>query len=324
MYYRSFGLVLFSGTILGVNMFAALPAYLYSRVQFSSLFCKEMSSMLYQFLPENCRIDNSDSIRACKGNVVKFLKIAAISILLFAVFYMAPAAAMPADSYEETETERNHLDIYVKKNYDRGSLLGKNSENTIAALSSIRETKSRSQQKKDQYLTADYMSYADESGDVFFSDSPVITGIHLPKGTTGSVSIMNEPESAGPNCREVYDVFDIFVENYPCGSESIIRYTLPLSEIEDRGYSPADIFMYFRDGETWTKLPTEYYMDSNNAFFESITTSLGVFAIVMDECESEIESVHLHSHSLEPGRVMLDISPVCILTHPVSYTATAD
>lgn len=278
--------------------------------------------MLYQFLPQNCRITNPDSIKACTGNVVKFLKIAAVSILLFAVFYMAPAAALPADSYDESEIDRSLLDIYVGANHDKGFILEKFSDNTATVISSVRETKSRSS-KKNQLLTTDYTSYADNSGNVFFSGSPVVTGMHLSEGISGSVSLMNEPESAGPKCREVYNVFDIFVENYPQGLESTIRYTLSLSEIENKGHSPADICLYFRDGESWMKLPTEYYMDGQCAFFESVTTSTGLFAIVSDDCEREIEPVTLGLKSPEMSGITLEVTPVSILTHPISYTTLA-
>ena len=276
--------------------------------------------MLYQFLPKNCRMKNRDSIKACTGNVVKFLKISAVSILLFAVFYIAPAEALPADSYEEAKS--SHQDVYLGANYDKRVLLDIFSDNTAAVVSSVRETKSRSS-KKNQLLATDSASYADNSGNVFFSGSPVVTGMHLPKGVKGSVSLMNEPESAGPRCREVYNVFNIFVENYPQGLESTISYTLSLSEIENRGYSPADICLYFRDAESWMKLPTEYYMDGQYAFFESVTTSAGLFAIVSDDCEREIEPVTPGLKSLEMPGITLEVTPVSILTHPMSYTTLA-
>ena len=137
------------------------------------------------------------------------------------------------------------------------------------------------------------------------------------------MSLMNEPESAGPRCREVYNVFNIFVENYPQGLESTISYTLSLSEIENRGYSPADICLYFRDAESWMKLPTEYYMDGQYAFFESVTTSAGLFAIVSDDCEREIEPVTLRLKNPGEVGITLDVTPVSILTHPMSYTTLA-
>ncbi len=276
--------------------------------------------MLYQFLPKNCRMKNRDSIKACTGNVVKFLKISAVSILLFAVFYIAPAEALPADSYGDAKS--SHQDVYLGANYDKRVLLDIFSDNTAAVVSSVRETKSRSS-KKNQLLATDSASYADNSGNVFFSGSPVVTGMHLPKGVKGSVSLMNEPESAGPRCREVYNVFNIFVENYPQGLESTISYTLSLSEIENRGYSPADICLYFRDAESWMKLPTEYYMDGQYAFFESVTTSAGLFAIVSDDCEREIEPVTPGLKSLEMPGITLEVTPVSILTHPMSYTTLA-
>ncbi|HJJ62366.1 MAG TPA: hypothetical protein O0X94_03380, partial [Methanocorpusculum sp.] len=120
-----------------------------------------MSSMLYQFLPKNCRMKNPDSIKACTGNVVKFLKISAVSILLFAVFCMAPAEALPADSYEDAKS--SHQDVYLGANYDKRVLLDIFSDNTAAVVSSVRETKSRSS-KKNQLLATDSASYADNSG----------------------------------------------------------------------------------------------------------------------------------------------------------------
>ena len=276
--------------------------------------------MLSEKLPEN-RLSAGKSLLR-RGSVSSFLKLSALCILLFAVLCMLPVSASPLDGEVLPSAERDLGETAELERMNREAVLDVNPHFNSMLPVTPRELKQRSSQKK--LLSPEYQSYAENGHPVLFAESPVVTGMSLPDGVSGVVHLLTRLDDAGPKCREVYDVFELSLDNYPQGLEAVIRYTIPLEEIEESGNSPGDISLYFSDGENWEKLPTEYYMDSSQAFFESVTTSLGVFAIVLDECESEVESVHLPSRSLESGKIMLDISPVCILTHPVSYTVIAD
>lgn len=276
--------------------------------------------MLVQKLPEN-RLSAGKSLLR-RDSVSSFLKLSALGILLFAVLCMLPVSASPLDGELLLSAEREAGDTVELDRMVRETVLDICPHSNTALPVTQREVKQRTSPKKQ--LSPEYQSYAQNGIPVLFAESPVVTGMSLPDGVTGVVRLLTKSDDAGPKCCEVYDVFELSLDNYPQGMEAVIHYTLPLEEIAENGNSPGDISLYFSDGENWKKLPTEYYMDSRSAFFESVTTSLGVFAIVLDEGESEVESVHLHGKSLQPGRVMLDISPVCILTHPVSYTATAE
>ncbi|HJJ79302.1 MAG TPA: PGF-pre-PGF domain-containing protein [Methanocorpusculum sp.] len=276
-------------------------------------------------LDKSCVNSRQSAVRAlCLNNrAVKNLKLSVGIILILAVLCILPAGAESPALDGLPDTVRNYLTTGCGNTQESEAVLENNANAKSLTVSSIRETKTRTAQKKNLIPAPKYQSYADEKGEVLFAESPIVTGMHLPKGVKGSVSLMNEPESAGPKCREVYNVFNIFVENYPQGLESTIRYTLSLSEIENRGYSPADISLYFRDAESWMKLPTEYYMDGQYAFFESVTTSAGLFAIVSNDCEREIEPVTLRLKNPGEVGITLDVTPVSILTHPMSYTTLA-
>ncbi|HJJ93117.1 MAG TPA: hypothetical protein O0X31_01050, partial [Methanocorpusculum sp.] len=208
-------------------------------------------------LDKSCVNSRQSAVRAlCLNNrAVKNLKLSVGIILILAVLCILPAGAESPALDGLPDTVRNYLTTGCGNTQESEAVLENNANAKSLTVSSIRETKTRTAQKKNLIPAPKYQSYADEKGEVLFAESPIVTGMHLPKGVKGSVSLMNEPESAGPKCREVYNVFNIFVENYPQGLESTIRYTLSLSEIENRGYSPADICLYFRDAESWMKLP---------------------------------------------------------------------
>ena len=258
-----------------------------------------------------------------RDTVQTFLKLSTLGILLFAALFLMPASGLPLDgevlSSADTKSSAPELNEQTCRNTAVWSL----SETKAALPTTQREVKQRGSQKK-HVPSVEYQTYAESGSPVLFAESPVVTGISLPEGVTGVVHLQITPEEAGPKCREVYDVFELSLENYPKGYEAVIRYTLPLDEIEDDGKSPEDISLYFSDGDSWEKLPTIYSMDSCKAYFESVTTSLGVFAIVLEECSSPMESVTLRSKYLKPASVTLDVAPVCILTHPYSYTVTAE
>ena len=267
---------------------------------------------------------NARQLSACvlreKTGAVQLLKLSLGIFLLLAALCVLPAGA---ESFESDGLpERNYLTAGGEGAQDCRFVFNTFTE-TEASVSTVRETKTRTAQKKNQIPPVEYQSYADEKGEVFFAESPVVTGMHIPVGTAGRVSLLPEPVSAGPQCQEVYGVFAISIENYPEGYESSIRYTLSLAEIEDKGFSPADVCLCFHDGDSWVMLPTEYYMDETRVFFESVTTALGEFAIVSKDCAAETDQVMLRSKSLEYPQVSITLTPVSILTHPYSYTASA-
>lgn len=282
-----------------------------------------MSSMLYQILMENRLQRNSGFSAVCTGTAAQLLKTVLFVLIIATLFCTVPGAAHSADTGFGAEAERISYDLTLGLDRNGDLLLKKSAENNPCTVSTVREKKSRNSSKKNQKIQPDYLASADKSGDAYFIESPVVTGIHLPDGVSGLVSLTMEPQSAGPNCREVYTVFSLAVEDYPAGQETIIRYTLPLTEIEDKGHSPEDIQLILRENGSWTKLSTQYYMDDKSAFFESLTTAPGLFAIVSEDCIRKTEPVTIRSNFLESGPVTLEITPVSILTHPVSYTTPA-
>ena len=281
----------------------------------------EMSSVL----DKSCVNSRQSAVRVlCLNNrAVKNLKLSVGIILILAVLCILPAGAESPALDGLPDTVRNYLTTGCGNTQESEAVLENNANAKSLTVSSIRETKTRTAQKKNLIPAPKYQSYADEKGEVLFAESPIVTGMHVPDGTAGKISLLPEPVNAGPHCREVYGVFEILIENYPAGYESGIRYTLSLAEIEDKGFSPADVCLCLYDGDSWVNLNTEYYMDDTHAFFESKTTTLGVFAIISEECTAEIKSVTLHSKSMELPQIYLDVSPVSILTHPYSYTASA-
>ncbi len=254
--------------------------------------------------------------------LVRFLKLSAVCVLLIAVLGMLPAAAEPLVAEGLPESEKDFLFESMNEGMGSNFLQKNQADAMLSVASAVRETKLRSSQKKFLSGSSNYYSSADTCGNVFFDQSPVVTSLHLPQGFSGQVILHPEAVSAGPKCCEVYSVFSLFGENYPRGEEAIIRYMMPRAEIEDRGSHPSDISLCFYDKDSWKKLPTEYYMEDDSVFFESVTTALGIFAVVLEECIFEVEPITLQSRHMEYAPVSLDVSPVGFLTHPMSYTVS--
>lgn len=254
-----------------------------------------------------------------KNGLVPLLKFSVVLLLLLALFCTAPASASLQEGEPFAETER----FSSLENAEEGweNRFSRDSQMNVLSTFTIRETKVRS--KKDDLTLREYHSAADAEGEVFFAESPVVTGLHLSEDIAGPVDLYPESLSSGPKCREVYSVFTLSAKNYQQGTEAVIRYTLPLAEITDRGSDPSEVSLYFSENGVWRKLPTEYYMDDTAAFFESVTTSLGIFAVVSEECSTDSAAGPVGFKNPRAGPVTLSVAPADFLTHPVSYTAFA-
>ncbi len=248
------------------------------------------------------------------------LKKVLIAALLLLTILLAPAAAVPISEEEirgnawKCTNPNPHLCKIVTLTLPPNEVL--------IPPTSGRELKLRTAQKKQAEFITEYSGEISTTGDVFFMNSPIVTSLHLQEGITGNVHLQRTLETSRPEFCHVYEVFELSLENYPAGSEALVKYTLPLSEIEEKGYNPVEIALCIYEDNIWQRLYTIYSIDDQNAYFESVTTSLGTFAIVTDGNSGDIGSFSARIGGEMSTPTTLNVSPACFVTHPVSYTAT--
>ena len=130
---------------------------------------------------------------------------------------------------------------------------------------------------------AEYPRSVTNGGYVDFGTSPVVKGVTLPEGVSGKVMLIAKSETPAPEGKEAYGVFEINVDSYPIGEKAVISFTIPLSDLQKKGFTEKDICLYHFDGEVWTKLPTTYTVEGDKVFYEAETTAFSPFAIVYEK-----------------------------------------
>ena len=130
---------------------------------------------------------------------------------------------------------------------------------------------------------AEYPRTVTNGGYVDFGTSPVVKGVTLPEGVSGKVVLIAKSETPAPEGKEAYGVFEINVDSYPIGEKAVISFTIPLSDLQKKGFTEKDICHYHFDGEVWTKLPTTYTVEGDKVFYEAETTAFSPFAIVYEK-----------------------------------------
>lgn len=130
---------------------------------------------------------------------------------------------------------------------------------------------------------AEYPRIVTNGGYVDFGTSPVVKGVTLPEGVSGKVVLIAKSETTAPEGKEAYGVFEINVASYPTGEKSVISFTIPLSDLQEKGFTEKDICLYHFDGDVWTKLPTTYTVEGDKVFYQAETTAFSPFAIVYEK-----------------------------------------
>ena len=130
---------------------------------------------------------------------------------------------------------------------------------------------------------AEYPRSVTNGGYVDFGTSPVVKGVTLPEGVSGKVVLIAKSETTAPEGKEAYGVFEINVASYPTGEKSVISFTIPLSDLQKKGFTEKDICLYHFDGDVWTKLPTTYTVEGDKVFYQAETTAFSPFAIVYEK-----------------------------------------
>lgn len=130
---------------------------------------------------------------------------------------------------------------------------------------------------------AEYPRSVTNGGYVDFGTSPVVKGVMLPKGVNGKVVLIAKSKTPAPEGRDAYSIFEINVDEYPTGEKSVISFTIPLSDLQKKGFTEKDICLYHFDGDVWTKLPTTYTVEGDKVFYQAETTAFSPFAIVYEK-----------------------------------------
>ena len=130
---------------------------------------------------------------------------------------------------------------------------------------------------------AEYPRTVTNGGYVDFGTSPVVKGVTVPKGVNGKVVLIAKSKTSAPEGKEAYGVFEINVDSYPIWEKAVISFTIPLSDLQKKGFTEKDICLYHFDGEVWTKLPTTYTVEGDKVFYEAETTAFSPFAIIYEK-----------------------------------------
>ena len=130
---------------------------------------------------------------------------------------------------------------------------------------------------------AEYPRSVTNGGYVDFGTSPVVKGVTLPEGVSGKVVLIAKSNTPAPEGKEAYGIFEINIDEYPTGEKAVISFTIPLADLQKKGFTEKDICLYHFDGEVWTKLPTTYKVDGDKVLYEAETTEFSPFAIVYEK-----------------------------------------
>ncbi|MBQ1178997.1 MAG: PGF-pre-PGF domain-containing protein [Methanocorpusculum sp.] len=130
---------------------------------------------------------------------------------------------------------------------------------------------------------AEYLRSVTNGGYVDFGTSPVVKGVTLPEGVSSKVVLIAKSNTPAPKGKEAYGIFEINIDKYPTGEKAVISFTIPLADLQKKGFTEKDICLYHFDGEVWTKLPTTYKVDGDKALYEAETTDFSPFAIMYEK-----------------------------------------
>lgn len=182
-----------------------------------------------------------------------------------------------ADEYEDIVID---IDTSVKVT---GSKDGVSDVLVSVPLNKVQYESSGSSKDTGSGNYAEYPRTVTNGGYVDFGTSPVVKGVTMPEGFSGSVVLIAKSKTPAPEEKESYGVFEINVASYPTGEKSVISFTIPLSDLQKKGFTEKDICLYHFDGEVWTKLPTTYTVEGDKVFYEAETTEFSPFAIVYEK-----------------------------------------
>ena len=160
------------------------------------------------------------------------------------------------------------------------------------------------------------------NGIVDFGTSKVVTGIELPAGSSGKVTLNTKPTFAMPE--NGYYAFEIDAPGYNLEAKinGGISFKLTVSEIEAAGWTAKDIVLYHgtvaEDGTiNWEALPTNLVKNENGiAYYKSAINGCSPFYIgfVKDGSVVNTEVVDPVTPPTEtpdvPGEVLPEIPPV--------------
>ena len=129
---------------------------------------------------------------------------------------------------------------------------------------------------------SEYPRTADGSGGVIsFGTSPKVKSVTLPAGVKGEVTLKVKTDETGPEDADVALVFEIDIPNYQDGLSAEVNFELTCAEIENAGYTPADVVLMHKEKDgTWKQLATSYEAGTSRVKYTAVTTSFSPFAVV--------------------------------------------
>lgn len=148
----------------------------------------------------------------------------------------------------------------------------------------------------------EYPRSVSNGGYVNFGTSPIITGVTLPEGTSGSVVLKTVTSEKGPAGKTISAVVELTAPETSGTSE--ITFRLTLTEIAAAGYTTNDVVLYNKEGDIWKALKTKLVSnDGKTANYAAETTAFGPFAVVYDENGTIVDAVIIPTAEATPAPV---------------------
>ena len=131
-----------------------------------------------------------------------------------------------------------------------------------------------------------YPRTTENGGEVGFGTSPVVIKVILPDGTTGTVTLITNPETPKTGDADVYYDFALDIPNYPENEDGKVIWRIPTSLLDEEFGADDYGVRIFEDGE-WKPLDTVWEENGTYHIYTTGISSDGNFIIVKEKGAAE-------------------------------------
>ena len=131
-----------------------------------------------------------------------------------------------------------------------------------------------------------YPRTTENGGEVGFGTSPVVIKVILPDGTTGTVTLITNPETPKTGDADVYYDFALDIPNYPENEDGKVIWRIPTSLLDEEFGADDYGVRIFEDGE-WKPLDSVWEENGTYHIYTTGISSDGNFIIVKEKGAAE-------------------------------------
>ena len=133
---------------------------------------------------------------------------------------------------------------------------------------------------------SEYLRTTENGGEVGFGTSPVVIKVILPEETTGSVTLITNPETPKTGDADVYYDFALDIPNYPENEDGKVIWRIPTSLLDEEFGADDYGVRIFEDGE-WKPLDSVWEENGTYHIYTTGISSDGNFIIVKEKGAAE-------------------------------------